>query len=169
MSNMSNNQFRSQANLHWVFLALFLLFIEIPSGNALTLAQPPSKDDLVGAWSGYSESDLEFLRLELDADDTGYLAISYLPDVPVSLYKISKWALTKSKLRLVVSPVGPDAEAIVIKKIDLGYTSMQINFGDAAQSKKIGWQRVAKLHKDDQRNARSQSAQQKIGEARRPR
>jgi hypothetical protein len=57
-------------------------------------AGPPTADRVMGVWLGYTEDELQFVRLDLRPDFTGYCASVYLPDTrlphDVRLYRIEK-------------------------------------------------------------------------------
>jgi hypothetical protein len=83
------------------------------------LASPPDKNRFVGVWQGFSETQIEFARLELKEDATGLLAVSFLPDSVPDKYLVTKWAV-KDQLELALKPADPATEPISLENLKLG-------------------------------------------------
>ncbi len=88
------------------------------------LANPPEAKRFVGVWQGFSESQLEFARLELKSDATGLLAVSFLPDSVPDKYIVTRWSL-KDQLDLVIKPAEPGAEPVTMENLKLGTDALQ--------------------------------------------
>src|SRR5207247_72921 len=84
------------------------------------------KKRFVGVWHGFSESQLEFARLELYENGTGLLAISFLPDSPPDKYFVTQWSLKDFRLALVTEAAEPKAEAVSLENITLGLESLRL-------------------------------------------
>ena len=156
----------SRGDLATLVVSLILCFVAL-SATPLSLATPPTKEDMIGVWSGYAQSELEFLRLELDSGGKGFLAVSYLPDDPPQLYEVTSWVLVGTRMNISVRQIDKNAEPIIIKKVWPGLNSMRLEIGDAAQSKAIGWSSKAVLYREIKLKARSQLAEDKIKNYRR--
>jgi len=88
------------------------------------LASPPEKKRFVGVWQGFSESQIEFARLELKEDGTGLLAVSFLPDSAPDKYLVTQWTL-KDQLELAIKPAEPGAEPLTLQNVKLGMDVLQ--------------------------------------------
>jgi hypothetical protein len=79
-------------------------------------ATPPTVDQLAGAWIGFDGSGGEFVRIELRADQSGYIAIVAGPDFidhdyGVQVYKVNKWRLDGWRIACDLSPISSKAES----------------------------------------------------------
>ncbi len=88
------------------------------------LANPPEAKRFVGVWQGFSETQIEFARLELKPDGTGLLAVSFLPDSAPDKYIVTRWSL-KDQLELVIKPGEPKAEPVTMTNLKLGTDVLQ--------------------------------------------
>lgn len=71
----------------------------------------------VGAWLGYSDDSLSFIRLELDPDGKGFLCITYLPTIPTTAYRVS-WQINGVEgFTINVTPLDAKAEPITLKML----------------------------------------------------
>ena len=123
---------------------------------AKVIPMPPKPSDVVGAWSGYAEDHLSFLRLELDADNKGYFSVKYLPDTPPRLYRIESWRLSDSVIEIQTQPIDTEAEAVVFKKVKLSISSLEGKFGGK------GWERQVTLFSDRAWQSQSGPTQDRI-------
>ena len=81
---------------------------------------PPAMDQVAGVWCGYTGDELDFYRLELNKDGTGWCASAYLPDTilysyGVHLYRIQKWGLDKRIISFALTPTSTKSEPIYLK------------------------------------------------------
>ena len=83
------------------------------------LANPPEAERFVGTWQGFSDNQIEFARLELKLDGTGFLAVSFLPDSAPEKYIVTRWSF-KEQLELVIKPGEPGAEPVTMENLKLG-------------------------------------------------
>jgi hypothetical protein len=88
------------------------------------MARPPSRKAFIGTWEGYSESHLEFARLELSEDGTGLFVLSELPDSPPSAYRVMQWSQRDWNLDLGLEAAQAEAEPIALKNVALGFDTL---------------------------------------------
>lgn len=101
------------------------------------LANPPDRKIFVGVWQGYSDSQLEFARMELRNDGSGLLAISGLPDSPPDNYRVMRWSQKRFKLNIEVEPVDPEAEPITLQNVTHGIASLELELHGKGWSRKM--------------------------------
>jgi hypothetical protein len=119
-------------------------------------AQPPKASDVTGIYSGYGDQ-VEFLRLELDADGTGYLCVSYLPDSPARLYRVDSWRLSEWIVEVQTRPLDKDRpEPVTFRKLRVGLFALEGEFGGA------GWTRKIKLYGERDWQSRAVPTQERI-------
>lgn len=102
---------------------------------------PPTPNMVAGAYVGFTEGDVDFVRIELDASGTGYVSIAPLVDKPAQLYRIEKWTIKDLDIRVSsVRPIDESAYPFDFRKITCtGSRSLQVTFGGK------NWQRTAHL------------------------
>ncbi len=100
---------------------------------------PPSRAQVLGAWSGYTDH-LDFLRLELDDDGTGFLCVGWVGDAKPDLYRVQAWRYSDWKVTLATQPIDKGAEPVYLTNIICGYEELKCEFGGTA-----GWHRKATL------------------------
>lgn len=132
------------------FLLLLLLSVlpgcHSPISRTIPLASqkkanPPTVDEVIGEWLGYTEDELQFYRLDLRPDFTGYCASVYLPDTSlrgdgVRLYRIERWELKERQLTFRLSAVDAWAEVITLKGTATGHL-MNLEVGGAGWKRKL--------------------------------
>jgi hypothetical protein len=138
-----------------VFIAA-VLFIAAATLLATVIPLPPKPADVVGVWFGYAEDQISFLRLELDADGTGYLCVKYLPDTPPRLYHVESWRLSGSMVDIQTRPIDSDAEAVTFKKVRLSMYSLEGKFGGK------GWERQVTLFSEHAWQSQATPVQERI-------
>jgi hypothetical protein len=79
-------------------------------------ATPPTVDQLTGAWIGFDGSGGDFVRIELRADQSGYIAMVAAPnfithDYGVQVYKVNRWRLDGWRIACDLSPISSNAES----------------------------------------------------------
>jgi hypothetical protein len=122
---------------------------------AKSIARPPTPSDVAGVYSGYG-GEIEFLLLELDADGTGLLSVSYLPDNPVRLYRVESWRLSDWIVELQTRAIDPDAEGITFHKVR--YSSLCLD----GEFRGSDWKRTIKLYSERQWQSRAVPAKERI-------
>jgi hypothetical protein len=115
----------------------FLLFLSAALLFARTYARPPAREAFLGAWQGYSESHLEFARLELDEDGTGLLAVSYLPQSPPVAYRVTNWVQRGFILDMSATSADMDAEAVTFRDVRYGIESISLELRGKGWNRKM--------------------------------
>jgi hypothetical protein len=109
-------------------------------------ATPPTVDQLAGAWIGFDGSGGDFVRIELRADQSGYLAMVAAPnfithDYGVQVYKVNRWRLDGWRIACDLSPISSNAESAQATG-ELFVSALRINIhGDKRQ-----WKIESTLH-----------------------
>jgi hypothetical protein len=137
-------------------LCASLLLVSVAVVFARSLAQPPAREAFIGAWQGYSKSHLEFARLELDDNGTGFLAISYLPQSPAVAYRVTNWVQRGFNLDMTAIPAGPDAEAVTFRDIRYGIESISLEL------RGNGWDRKMILFSEVKLQKRTSDASERL-------
>jgi hypothetical protein len=149
--------------MRWVAWLIFLGCVSTLAGSPTAhakRARPPTQSELIGTWQGYSDSQLEFAVLELDAGGVGLLAISYLPDDAPLLYKVEKWAVRDFDIEATVRPIDAAAEVIELSKIHFELTSLYVELTGAS------WKRTLRLFNAKEYKLREHAASVRIQSAR---
>lgn len=102
-------------NLCVALLALTLALTINGVAQVHKRATPPTVNELVGAWIGLDSGGGEFIRVELDADGSGYLAVVApsnfsTHDYGVQVYRV-RWSLNGWRIACELSPISSNAEA----------------------------------------------------------
>jgi hypothetical protein len=109
-------------------------------------ATPPTVEQLAGAWIGFDGGGSEFVRVELLANQTGYLAIVAAPnfvthDYGVQVYRVNGWRLNGWQITCDLSPISSNAESAQASG-ELFVSSLRLNVhGD-----KRRWKIESTLH-----------------------
>jgi len=109
-------------------------------------ATPPTIAQLAGAWVGFDGGGSEFVRIELRADQSGYLAIVAPPnftthDYGVQVYGVNRWRLDGWHIACELSPISSNAESAQANG-ELFVSSLRLNIhGD-----KRRWKIDSTLH-----------------------
>lgn len=130
-------------------------------------ANPPTVDRVIGVWLGYTEDELQFYRLDLRPDFTGYCASVYLPDTSlhddgVRLYLIDRWELKEGRLTFRLSAVDTGAEVITLKGETTGHL-MNLEVGGA------GWRRKLLLRPEANVTTPYRETKERVESAQKPR
>jgi hypothetical protein len=101
-------------------------------GQAKSIARPSAAKELAGVYIGYTEDNLQFYRLELRDDFTGYCATVSAPDTVlhnygVHAYRITSWTTKRWELVLTIEPL---KERVFNKEID---NIVYRNLGETAE------------------------------------
>ena len=124
-------------------------------------ATPPTIDELAGAWIGFDGGGSEFVRMELQASQTGYLAIvapsNFIThDYGAQVYKVNAWRLNGWQITCDLSPISSNAESAQARG-ELFVSSLRLNIhGD-----KRRWKIEPTLHMEqriDQSNKETKDA-----------
>jgi hypothetical protein len=102
-------------NLCVLLLVLTLALTLNGSAQTHKRATPPTADQVVGAWIGFDGGGSEFIRLELQADGSGYLAVVApanftTHDYGVQVYRVARWSISGWQIRCDMSPISSNAE-----------------------------------------------------------
>jgi hypothetical protein len=120
------------------------------------MALPPNRKLFVGAWNGFSSSHLAFARLELNDNDTGQLAISYLPDSAPEIYRVTKWMVQGYEVLITVEPAEPTAEPITLQHVSYGIQSLELELHGK------GWMRKMSLFNEGDFEGRAGAAKKAL-------
>lgn len=129
-------------------------------------ASPPTVDRVIGVWLGYTEDELQFYRLDLRPDFTGYCASVYLPDTSlpdgVRLYRIERWELKERQVTFRLSAVDAWAEVITLKGAATGHL-MNLEVGG------VGWRRKLLLRPEANVTTPYRETKERVESAQKPR
>ncbi len=98
-------------------LVLLVAFASKTCAKAIPRTAQPS--DFVRVWHGYSASRLEFVRLELSGGGKGLMAVSYLPEAAVRIYRI-RWQQTGHgswALAIVAKAAAQNSEPVTVQVV----------------------------------------------------
>ncbi|MBI4327115.1 MAG: hypothetical protein HY674_17895 [Chloroflexi bacterium] len=118
---------KSGRPLAFAVIAVVLFGTALAVLAASKRAKPPGPDHVVGTWLGFSAAQVEFVRADFDADGTGYVAVSYLRDFPVRLYRIDSWRLIDWSIEATTHPIDQDAEPIVLRKLSYSDSALEMD------------------------------------------
>ena len=136
-----------------------LVMLTLGSSADAKRPRPLTDADVIGTWRGYSEGQLEFAVLRLDADGKGVIAVSYLPDDPAELYRIDKWAIRRSLVEASVTPIDVSAEPVTLTPMRLGVSALSFQIRGAT------WTRNLVLFNADAYDARLRAASTRLQSA----
>ena len=120
-------------------LLLLACFLATDLSVAQKRMRPPDSSDLAGSWVGYEESGLDFYRLDLRPDGTGFLAVTYMAHPP-EVHRVARDELQKFKVRFTLTPLSEVSEPLTLKG-DFYYSAFELTVSGAH---KLKWSR--KLH-----------------------
>lgn len=132
-----------------VLVAFGIVLLGTPLALWAKRAKPPSTDQVVGTWFGFDSGTVEFLRADFDPDGTGYVAVSYLRDFPVCLYRIDSWRLDEWNVEVTLHPVDQKAEPIILRKLKYSYSALELDLRGK------GWQRDVTLFREREFSSRA--------------
>jgi len=127
-------------------------------------AMPPKPDELVGVWIGFEQDELEFVRLDLRPDFTGYCARvspadTVLHDYGVEAYRLTHWTLEDWKLIIGLLPIITNAEPIYLRGDYSGF-SLDLEMGGTTNQ----WKRTLVLYRESRIDGANQETRDKIRE-----
>jgi hypothetical protein len=145
----------------------FLLLSTAPSASSKR-PRKPQPADLIGVWIGITEDELNFYRLDLRPDLTGYCASAFLPDAvlheqAVHTYRVNSWHLNGWALDIKLAPLDVKAENIFLRGRYDGFT-LQLKVGGTDGS----WERKLVLRPESRITIPNSETKEKIGRAERP-
>jgi hypothetical protein len=127
-------------------------------------ARPPKPAGLVGTWIGFDEDGLEFTRLDLRPDFTGYCArvspsYSSLHDYGVQVYRVTHWTTDGWKFSIDLSTIDAIDTPLFIKgRIEMEALKLEVSAGTN------GWTRKLELQKESWIDEANQETKKKIME-----
>jgi hypothetical protein len=152
---------------HFIVRCLTSLSAVASFGNATRaladkLARPPNPKELVGAWIGFDNDELEFTRLDLRSDFTGYCARlgpadTELHGLGVAVYRVTKWDIDDWDFRISLTPLSTDAEPIELRG---KYNGFSLHLELSGTNGK--WNRSLVLNRESRENASNIEARDKI-------
>ena len=127
-------------------------------------ARPPKAENLTGVWIGFHESQLDFCRLDLRPDATGFYACvspagSSLHDYGVQAYRVTHWAAEEWRFIISLSPATTNAEPIYLRG-RCGYTSLDLEVGGTNGQ----WKRKMVLYPEARMDGANQETRDSIRE-----
>lgn len=137
-------------------LTIIALFLALGTLLASTIRADYKSAAVCGAWFGYSEDQLAFLRLELDNDNTGYMSIKYLPTSSSELYHVVNWQLKGPFVELQVNPIDQGTEKAALSQLTFLGSSLEGNL------KGKNWERKTTLFNEKQWQLRTAELRERI-------
>lgn len=127
-------------------------------------ARPPKPEELVGVWIGFDEDELDFCRLDLRADTTGYCARvspadTVLNEYGVEAYRVTHWTADDWKFIVSLTPLTTNAEPIYLR----GHCyrpSLSLEVGGANGK----WKRKLALYRESRIDGANRETRSKIRE-----
>lgn len=105
-----------RCHLGLLLLCFALVLKPLSGGQTHKKAAPPTTDEIARAWIGFDGGGSDFIRVELHADHSGYLAFVaprnfVTHDYGVQLYRVTKWSLDGFHITCDLSPISTNAES----------------------------------------------------------
>jgi hypothetical protein len=152
----------SQALLVAGFLSLLAGCVSQPV--CILKATPPKPEELAGVWIGFEQDELDFVRLDLRSDFTGYCARvspddTTLYDYGVEAYRVPHWTLEDWKLIISLTPMTTNAEPIYLRGDSSGF-SFDLEMGGMTNQ----WKRKLVLYRESRIDGANQETRDKIRE-----
>jgi hypothetical protein len=115
-------------------------------------------------WIGFEQDELEFVRLDLRPDFTGYCACvspadTTLHDYGVEAYWVRHWTLDGGKLIVSLTPITTNAEPIYLRGYYSGF-SFDLEIGGTTNQ----WKRKLVLCRESRIDGANQETRDKIRE-----
>lgn len=139
-----------------------LIFFSAIIAVANRPAKAPKPEEMAGVWIGFDSDGLEFTRLDLRADFTGYCARvspadTVLHEHGVQGYRVTKWTVDGWKVVISLTPVDTKAEAVYLRGRFSGF-SLRLEVGGADGK----WKRDLVLYRESRTDAANQETRGKI-------
>jgi hypothetical protein len=117
---------------------------------------------MVGVWIGFEQDELEFVRLDLRSDFTGYCALvspadTVLHDYGVHAYRVTHWTLEGWRPTIDLTPITTNAEPIYLRGSYNGF-SLRLEIGDTTND----WKRSLVLYRESRIDGANQETRDKI-------
>jgi hypothetical protein len=127
-------------------------------------ARPPKPEKLAGVWIGFEQDELDFVRLDLRSDLTGYCALvspadTTLHDYGVEAYRVPHWTMEDWKLIISLTPKTTNAEPIYLRGAYNGF-SFRLEMGGTTNQ----WKRSLVLYRESRIDGANQETRDKIRE-----
>ena len=145
---------RYSNSLRILLLAAMLLVFVSGASGATKKAPPVPEEKIIGVWIGFDQYRSEFTRLDLHADSTGYCV--QVLGTGVRVYRIEKWEVEGFDLRVVLTPLTPEAFKGLRIKSRAGAASMKLQISGS------GWKRELTLFPEVEVNELNERAQRAI-------
>ena len=125
-------------------------------------ARPPKPIELAGVWIGFDNDELDFTRLDLRPDFTGYCARvapsdTSLHEYGVHIYRVTHWTAEDWKFVIRLTPVDAKAESIYVKG-RIGTFTLQLEVGATNGE----WKRELVLRRESRIEASNRETREKI-------
>jgi hypothetical protein len=119
---------KRRVTLSLISLGVFLLWADWTNAKHL---RPPSISDFVGSWIGVSDDTSSVVRLELEPDNVGYLAVDR--GGVTTLYEVERWELrmdfvtgyVQGSMNVSVKAVEPSVPPIFLNYITARYATLR--------------------------------------------
>jgi hypothetical protein len=120
--------------------------------------------EFAGVWIGFEQDELDFVRLDLRPDFTGYCALvspadTTLHDYGVEAYRVRHWTLNGGKLIVSLAPITTNAEPIYLRGSYSGF-SFDLEMGGKGRQ----WKRSLVLYRESRIDGANQETRDKIQE-----
>jgi hypothetical protein len=151
-----------RALLGAVFLSLLAGCVSQPV--RIWKATPAKPAQLAGVWIGFEQDELDFVRLDLRSDFTGYCGRvspgdTSLHDYGVEAYRVPHWTLEDWKLIISLTPMTTNAEPIYLRGNYSGF-SFDLEMGGTTNQ----WKRTLVLYRESRIDDANQETRDKIRE-----
>ena len=139
-----------------IVTALALCLAGCASPHSCPWFEPPQPNEAAGVWVGMDSDDLQFWRLDLRSDFTGYLACGQ-EAWGFEAYRVSHWTLNYWRLVTEIEPIGTNAEPIYLKGIYTG-SVLDLEVGGVNG----GWKLPVTLYPESRIEEYNRQAREKI-------
>lgn len=165
-------KFMLQQNISRVMASGALLALLVGCATPIPVCEwkvtPPEEKTLVGAWIGFEQDELDFVRLDLRSNSTGYCARvspadTSLHDYGVEAYRVSRWTMDGWKLVIRLTPITTNAEPIYLQGSYNG-SSFDLEMGGANGQ----WKSRLALFRESRIDGANQETKDKIKELETP-
>jgi hypothetical protein len=157
------------ARVYFFVTALcFGLFAGCAAPICVIKATPPKPEALAGVWIGFDSDELEFTRLDLRPDFTGYCARvspadTTLHEYGVDGYRVTRWTIEGWRFIISLTPAATNAEPIYLRG-HCYLTSLDLEVGGVNGQ----WKRKMVLYRESRIDGTNQETRDKIRELEKP-
>jgi len=142
-------------------LAIVALLATVVFSKSDTYSKPYKAGDLAGVWVGFDNYRLNYYRLQLREDGTGFCSMVYV-DEPAILYRVNSWKIEGELLAFVLTPLDTGAPEVEMKSTKLGLTPPVLTL--EVRGKKLGWVREVSLMSEKEYLEKDHIAKRRIEE-----